>query len=156
MDERSFHTLFTADTVVLGLDADSREGVVTRLVDAVVASGRISAGKRKDVLEAVLARESLGSTGIGAGMAIPHAKTDQVTSVVTAVGVARRGIDFKAVDGEACDLFFLILSPKTQHDDHLAILRWLSRLKRHEDFSRFLRSAKSAEDVISIFEEVGH
>ncbi len=151
-DEKSFAKLFDARTVTLSLDAKSRDELLARLVDSTVAAGKVEASRRDAVLEAVLAREGLGSTGIGGGIAIPHAKTDHVSSMVTAIGIAKTPLDFKSVDGEPCDAFFLLLSPKAQHEDHLAALRWLSRLKRNADFPRFLRAARTPDDVLSVME----
>lgn len=154
MDEKQFPQLFDERCVILGLESANRDDVLARLVDVAVDAGKIPSDRRKAVLDAVAAREELGSTGIGGGIAIPHAKTDHVSSVVTAVAIARKGIDFKAVDGEPCDIFFLLLAPKAQHETHLALLRWLSRHKRNADFTRFLRTARSASDVVSVLEEV--
>jgi mannitol/fructose-specific phosphotransferase system IIA component (Ntr-type) len=155
VDEKSFHLLFRESSVALGATAKTREEVLALLVDAAVAGGGVDAGKRDKVYEAVLARESLGSTGIGGGIAIPHAKTDHVDGVVTSILVIGAGIDFKAVDGESCDVFFLLLSPKSQHEMHLAILRWLSRMKRNPDFAPFLRRSRSPRDVVALLEEMG-
>lgn len=155
MDEKSFSKLFHADTVALGLDCSTRDEVLSRLVDRAVAAGKIPAAKKKAVLDAVAAREELGSTGIGGGIAIPHAKTDHVDGIVTAAAITRRGVDFKAVDGEPCDIFFLLLSPKAQHETHLALLRWLSRHKRNADFTRFLRAAREPSEVVAVLEELG-
>jgi mannitol/fructose-specific phosphotransferase system IIA component (Ntr-type) len=102
----------------------------------------------------VRSREALGSTGIGGGIAIPHAKTDHVTKIATAIAVTRQGIDYKAVDGEPCDIFFLVVSPKDRHETHLAVLRWLSRARKNVDFTRFLRMARKPEDVIAVLSEV--
>lgn len=155
IDETAFAKLFDERSILLDLTATTRDETVAALVAAAGRSGKFDAAHETAVREAVLAREALGSTGIGGGIAIPHAKTDHVQSVVTAVAVARTGIDFKAVDGEACTIFFLVLSPKAQHEQHLAILRWLSRLKRNADFTRFLRSARAPKEVVSLIEEMG-
>lgn len=155
VDESSFHTLFDEKTILLGMRAASRNDVLAELIDGAVAGAKIPSARRDAVLEAMLARESLGSTGIGGGIAIPHAKTDDVKSVVTAVGVSRAPIDFKAVDGEPCDVFFLLLSPKAGAETHLKMLRWLSKLKRNADFCRFLRSARTPREVLSLLQEMG-
>lgn len=153
MDEKSFSKAFDERTVLLDLPCTSRDEVLVRMIDVAIAAGRIAPARKEAVHEAVLAREGLGSTGIGGGIAIPHAKTDAVDAMVTAVAVTRRPIDFKAVDGEPCDIFFLLIAPKSQHETHLAMLRWLSRHKRNADFTRFLRNAREPGEVISVLEE---
>ena len=104
--------------------------------------------------EALLERERIGSTGIGGGIAMPHVKHESIAEPVTAVGVRKGGIDYRAVDGEPCDLFFLLVSPSSQAESHLAFLRWLSKLVRHPDFGRFMRSARTPKDVVGLLREL--
>ena len=150
-----FSDLFSEATISTRVAATTKEGVLTELVDVCVGAGRISAKKRDAVLEALFARESLGSTGIGGGIAIPHVKTDDVNETIAAIGVAPKRVDFKAVDGEPCNLFFLLVSPKSKANAHLDVLRWLSKLVRNPDFCRFLRTAGDSKEALAVVRELG-
>lgn len=155
LGEAAFPKLFKEETVVLGLEAVEKKDVLERLVDALVSGGSIDASQRDTVLDALVAREGLGSTGIGAGIAIPHVKLDGIAGTVTAIGVSKKPIDYRAVDGEPCDLFFLLVSATDQADNHLRILRWLSKLVRNPDFVRFMRGSRDRAEAVSLLAEMG-
>jgi len=150
-----FWKLFDASTIAVSLDCTTKDEVINELLDLTVAAGKMDEGARAKVQKAIQAREKLGSTGIGAGVAIPHVKNNAVESTITAVGVTKSKLDYDAVDGEPCDLFLLLASPVAQAENHLQILRWLSTLVRDSDFLRFLRTSKSASDAAGLFKEFG-
>ena len=102
----------------------SKAEAIDLLVDLMVRSGNIL---DKEVYKAcVLKRETIGSTGIGEGVAIPHAKTKAVQRAGLAVIVAHDGVDFESLDGEPTKLFFLIAAPDTEDNIHLDVLGRLS------------------------------
>ncbi|MFG0317468.1 MAG: PTS sugar transporter subunit IIA [Planctomycetota bacterium JB042] len=150
-----FWKLFRSDTIRVGLEATEKDAVLSELLELTVEAGRIEPGVRDELLAALREREKIGSTGIGAGIAIPHVKNDAVTETITAVGVASSPIEYDAVDGEPCDLFILLISPASQAENHLQILRWLSSVVRHPDFGRFLRTTKTSKDAAGLFKELG-
>lgn len=147
--------LFTAETISVSLKSETKADVLAELLDLVVDAGRIESDARDKLLKALREREKIGSTGIGGGIAIPHVKNDAVTETITAVGVAPRPIAYEAVDGEPCDLFILLISPASQAENHLQILRWLSGVVRHKDFGPFLRTTKTIKDAAGLFKELG-
>ena len=153
--EPSFAELFHEEAVRTGVRVTKKENVIEQLVDIAVAGGKLAAAQRDTILDAVRKREKLGSTGIGAGIGIPHVKIEGITEVITAVAVCANKIAFDAVDGEPCDMFFLLVSPVNQAERHLKLLRWVSRLARNPDFVRFLRHAKNPADVVSLLREMG-
>lgn len=153
--ESTFADLFHEDAVRTGVRVATKDDLLTQLVDIAVAGGKLQEAQRASILTAVTEREKLGSTGIGMGIGIPHVKVDGVTEVVTAVAVCTSKLDFNAVDGEPCDVFFLLVSPKAHAERHLQVLRWISRLARNPDFVRFLRHAKNPGDVVSLLREMG-
>lgn len=150
-----FWSSFSEGSASIALAGASRKEVLAELVDLLVRSGKVDKTKQKHLLGALVAREALGSTGIGGGVAIPHVKADYIAETVTALGVARSKIDFNAVDGEKCDIFFLLVSNPAAAERHLALLRWLSKLVRNPDFCRFMRSAKSPQDAVQLLQEMG-
>ena len=146
--------LFRKETIQVDLKAGTKGDVLAELVRLVVSAGGIAEERGDQVLAALEEREKIGSTGVGSGVAIPHVKHEAVAESVGALGIARRPIDFQSVDGEPCDLFFLVLSPPDHAERHLEILRWLSSLVRDPDFPRFLRGARSVKEVQQLLREM--
>lgn len=155
IDQASFPALFKEETVLLGFEAAEKKDVLVQLADVLVEGGSIQADERDTVLDALIAREGLGSTGIGAGIAIPHVKMEGIEGTITAIGVSKKPVDYKAVDAEPCDLFFVLISSTDQADRHLKILRWLSALVRNQDFVRFMRGSRDRAEAVSLLAEMG-
>jgi PTS system fructose-specific IIA component/PTS system nitrogen regulatory IIA component len=135
------------------LTAASKDGVIREMAQALLEAGRIAAGEYESIVKAILKREELGSTGIGRGVAVPHTKHPSVERLVGAVAVSHDGVDFHSLDGEKVHLFFLLISPPDRPGDHLRALENVSRQLRDETFCRFLKQAKSAEDVLQLLDE---
>lgn len=135
------------------LESQSKEGVVTELVDSLLAAGEIKESDRDDIIKAIMKREELGSTGIGRGIAVPHTKHPSVDKLVGTVGVSVEGVDFESLDGEKVQLFFLLVSPPDRPGDHLRALENISRQLRDETFCRFLKQSKNSEDIVQLLEE---
>lgn len=104
------------------------------------------------VLQAVVEREKIMSTGIGDGIAIPHGKSDAVTRLAAALGIHKRGVDFEALDGEPAYVFFLLVSPANVSGPHIKALARISRLLKNDDFKKRLISAADAEGIIRLIE----
>ena len=148
-----FADFVSAEAIKAGLEADTREGVISELVAALVAAGQIGEEDNDSILKAIMKREELGSTGIGRGVAVPHTKHPSVERLVATVGVSQEGIDFNSLDGERVQLFFLLISPPDRPSDHLRALENISRQLRDETFCRFLKQSKTAEDIQQLLEE---
>ena len=97
-----------------------------------------------------MARESLGSTAIGQGIAIPHAKSDCVERLVSAFGLSAKGVDFDSLDGEPAHIFFLLVAPQDSAGPHLKALARISRLLKDKYFRDSLRSCTDDKSVIKI------
>jgi mannitol/fructose-specific phosphotransferase system IIA component (Ntr-type) len=147
-------SFLSKDLIKLKLDAADKTGAITELVALLAERGKIDKKDQEAVTQAILKRESLGSTGIGHGLAIPHAKASPlVKTLIGAFGRSARGIDYGAVDGAPCTLFFLMISPPGGVDAHLKILKKLASLGRDAHFCRFLQEAKDEEEVMSLLKE---
>jgi len=107
----------------------------------------------KEILETVLEREKLGSTGIGQGIAVPHARTDQIENLVGAVGISTNGISFNSLDGEPVNIIFLIIAPTKSIGLHLKALAKIARLLKNRTFRNALRNAETSAEVIEIIKE---
>ncbi len=135
------------------LRATDKEGAIRELVGALVEAGEIAESDQEDIVQGVLKREELGSTGIGRGVAVPHAKHDRVDQPVGTIGISESGIDFNSLDGEKVHLLFLLVSPMKNPTDHLRALENISRQLREDTFCRFLKQAKTVEDVQTLLDE---
>ncbi len=106
--------------------------------------------EERSVLDMLLARERLGSTGVGAGVAIPHAKLAGLTQIAAVFARLREPIEFDAVDGKPVDLIFLLLAPDSAGSDHLKALALVSRLLRDHRVCARLRGADNAEAIYAV------
>lgn len=148
-----FSDFVKTDSIRAELNASDKEGVIRELVACLVESGQLDAGEQENIVEAILKREKLGSTGIGRGIAVPHTKHTSVDQPVGTVGVSAAGIDFESLDGEKVQLFFMLISPPDRPGDHLKALENISKQLQDETFCRFLKQSKNSEDIQQVLEE---
>jgi PTS system nitrogen regulatory IIA component len=137
--------------IEVNLEARDKRGVIEEMVDLMVRAGKIQ--NKEKVVEVLMEREDLGSTGIGQGVAIPHGKVEEVSRAVGAFGRSKAGVDFKALDNQGVHLFFMLIAPKSDASMHLKCLARVSRLLKDEDFRRRLREAPTTEEIMRIFTE---
>ena len=143
--------ILSLESTIVDLKGDSKEDIIAELVDSLPAGDAIT--DREQVLQAVLDREKIMSTGIGDGIAIPHGKSTAVTELVAAMGTQQRGVDFDALDGEPAFVFFLLVSPANVSGPHIKALARISRLLKNDVFKKKLIEASSAEEIIATIEE---
>ncbi|MDZ4163702.1 MAG: PTS sugar transporter subunit IIA [Smithellaceae bacterium] len=105
------------------------------------------------VVNVLLEREKLGSTGIGDGIAIPHGKVSGLKELIVSFGRSREGIDFNAMDGRPVHLFFLLMAPENSAGQHLKALARISRMLKDVSFRKRLMEASDREDIFSIIAE---
>lgn len=148
-----FNDFVSVSAIRADLGADDKEGVIRELVGALVAAGELAESELESIFKAIMKREELGSTGIGRGVAVPHTKHPSVEKLVGTVGVSADGVDFDSLDGEKVQLFFLLISPPDRPGDHLRALENISRQLRDDTFCRFLKQAKTPEDIQQLLEE---
>ena len=131
------------------LKARDKEGAVKELVDLLVRAGVIK-GKKEEIVKILMAREALGSTGIGQGIGIPHGKSPQIKSLVAAFGLSKNGVDFESLDGEPTHMFFLLLAPEDSAGPHLKALARISRLLKDKYVREMLKKAQGAKEIAKI------
>jgi mannitol/fructose-specific phosphotransferase system IIA component (Ntr-type) len=141
------------DAVVPDLAAGSKEAVIREMVASLRAAGCFRDADADDVIRAILKRELLGSTGIGRGVAIPHAKHPGVEKLVGTVAVSRGGVSFESLDGEPVYVFVLLISPNDRPGDHLRALENVSRCLRDDGFVKALRAAPSREAIVAVLDK---
>ncbi len=130
------------------LAGTDKESVITELVELLATSGQLL--DKDVVLESVFVREQTRSTGIGAGIAIPHGKCAGVKELVMSIGIAKDGIEFNSIDGKPVSIIILLASPIDRTGPHIQALARISRLMLDEDFKTNLENATSAEQVYEL------
>lgn len=138
--------VITKDTIKINLESIEKEEVFAEMVQVLVSAGKLK--NRQAALTGVEERESQMSTGIGNGLAIPHAQIPELDDICIALGISRDGIDYDAFDGEPVYVLFMILSKTGEAAPHIEALAEISRLCSDPDFMDKLRSAKTVEQVL--------
>ena len=140
----------TVESIDLNLKSTNKTEVLLELTKLLEKSSKLENFDK--TLEALKEREKLGSTGIGKGVAIPHAKTEFAKDLTIAFGISKQGINFNAVDDEKVNIFFVFASPIKNSQTYLKILARISRLIRNDEFREKLLNAKSSVEVIELID----
>jgi PTS system fructose-specific IIA component/PTS system nitrogen regulatory IIA component len=148
-----FSDFICRDAIRTQLEADEKQSVIRAMVTSLVESKRINSKDYESIVEAILKREELGSTGIGRGVAVPHTKHPSIDKLIGTVAVSQDGVNFESLDGEKVYLLFLLVSPPDRPGDHLRALENISRQLRDDMFCRMLKQCKTPDDVWQLLEE---
>lgn len=136
--------------VTADLKATKKEDVLKELVDLLAVSEDIEKKSRNKLVEQLMAREALGSTAIGQGVGIPHAKSECVNKLVAGFGISQKGVDFDSLDGEKVYIFFLLIAPIDSAGPHLKALARISRLLKDKYFRDSLKECKDEKSILKI------
>lgn len=139
--------LIAQDMIVPSLKANSKKQVIQEMAEKVAPSINLSA---RTVFDQLLQRERLGSTGIGNGIAIPHARVPGVEKIVGVFARLEKTIDFDAVDDERVDLVFMLLAPEGEGADHLKALAQIARVLRDTENTSKIRASRDAAAIYAI------
>ena len=143
--------ILARDAVILDLGVQTKRGVLAEMADALAkVEPQIEADR---LLEVLLEREALQSTGIGEGVAIPHGKMVGLDRLVASFARSHEGVDFEAIDGQRTHHFFLLVVPEHSGGQYLKALARISRFFRDPTFRQRLSEVESIEDVIHAIEE---
>ena len=140
--------LLTKATILLKVEGNEKEDVVDQLVEVLFSAGKIT--DRGGYKAAILKREEQSTTGIGEGIAIPHAKVSSVKEAAIAFGKSVSGVDFQSLDGQPAHLFFMIAVPEGANNTHLDALARLSGMLMNEDVRKELLSAGTSDEILRI------
>ncbi len=137
--------------VTANMVANTKEAALRELVDVLAKAEGIK--NRDELVKVLMSRESLGSTGIGQGVGIPHAKTNAVKKLVAALGICPHGVDFDALDGEPVHIFFLLIAPEDSAGPHLKGLARISRLLKDKYFRESLKQLRDEKTILKLIRE---
>jgi len=147
--------LITEDTVLPDMVARDKRSAIHELVEFLRVKKGLDPEQARKIEIAIMRRESKGTTGIGKGVAIPHAKNcGHVDRILAALGISREGIPFAALDGEPVNLVFLVASAKGAESEHLEIMRKIAYLARDEKTNNFLATTRDFSTLGDILAEV--
>lgn len=147
-------SFFSRDHVLSSFPPGEPRDVLRALVTKLVDLGDLQEKSIKTVLDGVLEREKVGSTGIGRGIAIPHTKTRVVSAPVVLFAHMAEPIPFDATDGAPVHSFFMVVSPPTAADEHMAIIRWVAKLARSDYYATILRNTDDPDSLFELFQEI--
>jgi PTS system fructose-specific IIC component len=139
------------EAIIMQMKSRDKIAALKELVDNIVDNKAVENGE--ELQKALAKRENLESTGIGDGIAIPHARTDAVKNLILAFARSEEGVDFSAIDGKPSYLIFLIASPKNKKSEYIMALAKLSRLLRKQDVRQLLKKASNPEEILDIIKK---
>ncbi len=138
------------ELIKVGLEAEDKWDAITQLVDLMVAANKVAPENRSRVLGGGRLIKQKKSTGMERGIAIPHANSSLISEVVGALGITKTGIAFESLDGQPAQIIILLVIPKDKFSQHVRTLAGIARLLNHEQMTRALRNAKSADETMQI------
>ena len=143
--------LLKKEAIELGAVVGSKEEAIDKLVNLMDQAGNIT--DKQEYKKGIIAREEMGTTAIGAGIAIPHSKNKAVKQAGIASMTVPSGVDYDSMDGEPSNLFFMIAAPAEGSDVHLEVLSRLSTILMDDQFRKDLLEAKTKEEYLSIIDK---
>src|SRR6204780_5879381 len=138
------------EAVNTDLKSETKVDVISEMVTMLVDGGILEKKYKNKIVEGLMAREALGSTAIGQGIAIPHTKSDSVVDLISALAISKKGVNFDSLDGEPAHIFFLLIAPADSAGPHLKALARVSRLLKDKFFRDSLKNTKTAKDVMDL------
>ncbi|MBF0170471.1 MAG: PTS sugar transporter subunit IIA [Nitrospinae bacterium] len=136
--------------IFIGLAPDDKAGLVAAMVDRVVAAGKLAPDRRDPLVAKLMEREALSSTGVGGGVAIPHASGEAVDGMLVAVGQVPGGVDYDAVDGAPVKLLFMIIGSERAPLAHLQLLAAIVRICKNRLLVERLEGAVSPAEAMAL------
>lgn len=138
-------------SIIIGIKNRNKKGSLDELLSILEKNGDIK--NREKILEALMERELLGSTGIGQGIAVPHTKSEQVDDLIGALAISHQGVNFESLDGEPVYIMFLVLAPTKAIGVHLKALAKIARLLKDRVFRNALKNCKTSTEALKIIQE---
>ena len=135
------------EAILSDLKSRDKKGVIEELV---IPVARIVGINKEEIVRVLMERERLGSTGIGAGIGIPHGKMRDIKSLIVSFGLSRQGVDFESIDGRPANIFFLLVTPENSTGLHLKLLSRISGILKNDSFKERLLNAVDSDEIFSI------
>lgn len=140
---------FDTNSVVLKVRGKNKRAILTTMIDHLIAVKKIDKNHKREILKFLIQREDMGSTAIGGGIALPHARLECIKDIILCIGIASEGVEFESLDGEPVYIVVLLLSNQKEAGLHLKILALLARILRDKYFVQNLKNFAQAEDIVA-------
>lgn len=147
-------SLLDTQTILPNLKAKNKAEILDKLVSTL--NPKVSGDQLDKIYKAVIERESIMSTGVGKGLAIPHGKTSGIDQTYAAFAILSKPVDYEAIDDEPVSMVFLLVGPQSSNSLHIKLLSRISRLMNNSEFREKLRNCDTSEDIIKQFQEEEH
>ncbi|MDD3803470.1 MAG: PTS sugar transporter subunit IIA [bacterium] len=145
------YELLNENLIRSDLKSASKDEVLNELADILVANEIIT--DKISLMDKLVEREKIETTGVGHAIAIPHARTEAVNGLALCFGVSREGIDYDALDGKPVNIFFLIVSNEENKNRYIQLLARISRICRKDSFREKILNSESEKEILAIFKE---
>lgn len=145
--------IMVTDAIVPELKGTTRDEVIVELVEALIRTGSLGNCSLDEATGAVIAREAQATTGIGKGVALPHAKIEGIEGPVGTIGRSSVGIDFSALDSKPVYSVVLLLSSPNGPDEHLQAMETIFKHVQRDMFRKFLRQSETKEAIVDLIHE---
>ena len=143
----------TEDLIFIGIEPTDKPNLCAIIVDFLISRGKIPRGRREILIDKLLERESLSSTGVGGGVAIPHASGENIEKMIVAVGQAPGGVEYDAIDDEPVNLVFMIVGSERVPRVHLQLLATIVRACKSKELVAGLNNAKGPKEAYDLITE---
>jgi fructose-specific phosphotransferase system IIA component len=150
LNDMKISDLLTEHNVIPTLEASDKTQALKELVDAMQRSVGFDISEK--AYKAVIERESIMSTGVGKGLAIPHGRVHGITTNYAAFACLKHPIDYGSIDGKEVNMIFMLVGPETQNSLHIKLLSRISRLMNNDQFRELLIDCDTAKEMLELFE----
>lgn len=142
------------EAVCMRLEPQRRDEAIRALLEQLVAGNAMPKGLVDRALAAILDRERLGSTAIGKGVAVPHARLEGLKRVLMAFGYSAQGVEFNALDRALVHQIFVVIGPKEEAEEYLSVMQRITALVQNNDFRRFVAKSTKSREVVALIKEM--
>ncbi|MBI5360214.1 MAG: PTS sugar transporter subunit IIA [Planctomycetes bacterium] len=146
--------LLPKNAIVIDLKSADKKGAIKELASTFKDAYGFKTAKITAITGKIMDREKQGTTGVGGGVAVPHAKIEGIDGICGAFGKSAAGIDFSAIDGEPVNLIFLVIAPPDKQQDYLETIKRISIVIRKPNVCKFLKQIKTVNEVIELLAEM--
>ena len=148
-----FKDLVSSDSIIGNLVSTTRNEVLAEMVDKLIKVGEIPADCRESILMALIEREEITSTGLGNGIAIPHAKHPTISKMTGLIARSKEGVEFDSLDGKPVNIFIMLLSSQELVQQHLYSLAYVAKHLNDEIFRSFILNARDEKEITELLDE---
>lgn len=143
--------VLSQDRIIVGVKSRDKTGILHEMLDVAATSGKIR--NKEKVFESILQREQIQTTGVGSGLAIAHARSDEVEGVVLSLGISTDGVTYDALDGKPVYMIFLLVASTDKNREYLSVLAKIARFFREDDFREAVMHAGSPASVMTLLKQ---